>query len=189
MPQTAHEAARRLIPALDRALQNGAPNAGPVATAGAELRHTAERFVQAVQFQQLQTILQPTPAEPYVVFPLPMPHQQGEADLRLYVRDEGGRARIDPEDMRLVIDLRLSRLRRVSVLVHVFHRQLSCHLEADSLPTQRLLEVSAPELQDSLRGLGFAVDPIHCSVAGFSSRDATEVEVPLSKLGGLSVIA
>ena len=180
----AHEVARRLIPALERALDGGAAPPG-----AAELRQTAERFVQATQFQQIQTILQPTPAEPYVAFPLPLPAQQGEADLRLYVREEGGRARIDPNDVRLVIDLRLSQLKRVSVLVHLYQRQLSCHIETDSLPTQRLLEATAPELQDSLRGLGFAVDPIHCSMAGFASRDATEVELPLAKLGGFNVTA
>ena len=185
---SAHEIARRLIPALDRTIASG--NVGPSITAGAaELRHTAERFVQAAQFQHLQTILQPTPAEPYVSFPLPIPVDHGEADLRLYVREEGGRARIDPDDLRLAIELRLSQLKRVSVLVHLYRRQLTCHIETDSLPTQRLMESAAPELRESLRQLGFAVDPIHCAIAGFFGRDATEVELPLAKLGGFNVTA
>ncbi len=185
----AHELARRAIPALDRALQSGALS-GAAQTSAAELRHTAERLVQAVQFQQMQTILQPTPAEPYVLFSLPMPEGHGEGELQLFVRDEGGSPKIDPNDARLVIDLRLSQLRRVSIVVHVYQRQLYCHMEAESLQTQRLLESAAAELQDSLRGLGYAVDPIHCTMAGSARRGTTsQATLQLAKLGRLNVTA
>ncbi len=188
-PPSASAAARRLIPALDRALEPAAPGS-PAAQSGAALRQSAERFVHAVQFQQLQTVLQPTPAEPYVVFSLPVPNQQGEADLRLYVRDENGKPKVDPEDLRMVIDLRLSQLRHVMVSVHLFHRQLSCQIEAESLQTVRLLETATPELRDSLRELGYAVEPIHCAVGGFNrGARETHVALPLNKLGQLNLSA
>lgn len=187
---SAHEVARRLLPALERALQSGGLPSAAVA-AGTELRHTAERFVHAVQFQHIETMQQPTAAEPYIVVPLPVPSQHGEGDLWLYVRDgEAGAPKIDPNDVRLVIDLRLSQLRRVRVTVHAYQRQLTLQIETDSLGVQRLLEAGAPELRDSLRELGYAVEPIHCSVAGMAQRDAvTEVALPISKLGSLNVTA
>jgi hypothetical protein len=185
-----HETARRLIPALDRAMQSASTltAAAPLT----ELRETAARLVHAIQFRQLEILLQPTPAEPYAAFPLPVPQPLGEGELRLYVRDGngGGSPKIDPNDVRLVVDLRLSQLKRVSVVVHVYQRQLFCHIEAESLHAQRLLEASAPELRDSLRGLGYAVEPIHCSMATLSRRTSGgEVTLSLSKLGRLNVTA
>lgn len=187
-PPNIQETVRRLIPVLDRALQSGSLS-GPAEAIGAALRHTAERLVHAMQFQQLQTVLQPTQAEPYVMYALPAPPGQGEGELLLYVRDKGGSPKIDPEDVRLVIDLRLSQLKRVCFNVHLFHRQLSCHVEAESLDSQRLIQVAAPELRDNLHGLGFAVDPIQCTMAGRSRSASSEASLPLTKLGRLNVTA
>jgi hypothetical protein len=138
----------------------------------------------------LQTLLQPTAAEPYVVLALPVPNEHGEGDLRLYVRDEGGSPKVDPEDLRLVIDLRLSQLKRVTVMVHLLHGHLSCRMEAESLHAMRLLEGEAPALRQSLHDLGFAVEPIHCSVGGFSrGTQLTHSTLPIAKLGGFNVTA
>ncbi|HLG74615.1 MAG TPA: flagellar hook-length control protein FliK [Chloroflexota bacterium] len=190
-PMSAHEAARRLLPALDGLTQDGgAPPA--LATAAANLRQTAEHLVHAVQFQQLDALLQPTPAEPYFALPLPIPPQHGQGELWLYVRDggEGGGPKIDPDDVRLAIELRLSQLKRVSIMVHACRGQLTCHMEADTLAVQRLLEAAAPELQEGLRELGYAVDPIRCTVVGTSQRSAhSEVSLPVFKLGSLNVRA
>jgi hypothetical protein len=190
-PMTPHEAARRLLPVLDRLVQDeGAP--AEAVTAAASLRQTAERLVHVMQFQQLDAMLQPTPAEPYFALPLPVPPRHGQGELWLYVRDggEGGGPKIDPDDVRLAIELRLSQLKRVSILVHAYRGQLSCQMEADTLTAQRLLEAKAPELRDGLRELGYAVDPIRCTVAGPSQRSAhSEVSLPVFKLGRLNVKA
>lgn len=156
---------RELLPVLDRAIASG--QLGQATPAAAALRSDAARLVHAIQFQQLQNALAPGAPSPadYVRVPLPVASGGGAAELRIYVKGEPGRPRIDPNDVRVHIELRLSRLDRVGVDVHLCAGRLACHFEADNPEAQRLLENSAGELQDSLRGLGFGVDPIRCKLS------------------------
>ncbi|MBV8085099.1 MAG: flagellar hook-length control protein FliK [Chloroflexi bacterium] len=142
---------RALIPALQRAARGG-----PTSSMTSEVRQAAQRYVHAVQHQQLNNVLAPARGEPMVV-PLPVAAGGGTGELRIYVSpDREGAAAVDAENVRFDIELDLSRLKRVSIGVQLFRGQLSCSMAAERPETQTALAASAPDLKESLERLGFS---------------------------------
>ncbi|MHB8620600.1 MAG: flagellar hook-length control protein FliK [Chloroflexota bacterium] len=161
-------AVRQIIVRLDEALAPGTLPA-PARAMALVLRDSAQQLVHAVQFQQLQNSLSLSrPVDPgFVSFPLPLLAQRGpaQAELRVYYREEGGARSIDPEDVRVALQLELSNLKKVNVTLHLFRRQIVCQVQAESRPAEQALKAAAPDLERALRGLGYGVEPIRCSLA------------------------
>jgi hypothetical protein len=161
----AHLAARQLLPLLDRAIDSGSlPDA--VRDAAVALRDRAQQFVNGVQFQHIQNGLPPASGGPeYLSFPLPLlaGQQASQGELRLYVHDQTGSRRIDPEDVRIVMKLYLTRLQHLTINVHVLRRTIMCHIDSENPAVDRLIRAAAPELRAQLQGLGYSVAPITCS--------------------------
>ncbi len=161
-------AARQLIDRLDTVLTSGTLNQNqqPVAAA---LRDTLQQFVQTVQFHQIENSAAPTPTlgVNYLTFPLPLGDGQTfrQADLSITYKEEGGARRIDPNDVQVVVQLDLSQLKRVTIALHLLQRQIACTIEAENPDVERILAGAAPELRTNLQKLGYAVEPIRCTLA------------------------
>jgi len=151
------------------------------------LRGRAEQFVQNVQFHQLQNGLPASSGGPdYLSFPLPLwAGQQSQGELRLYIQDQAGGRKIDPDDVRLVMQLHMTRLKQLTISVHVLRRQIMCHIESEAPDADRAVRAAAPELREQLQRLGYSVAPITCA----SARKRVNVPQPASKLTKVNVRA
>jgi len=178
-------AVRELVLALDRTIEDGHIS-GAQAAAAAELRETARELTHAVQGQQLRNVVAAGRGEP-LVLPLIVPAGQGRAEVRLFVEpDASGAPKVDPENLRVSIELELSRLKRVSVDVQLWRGRMACQMRADEPLAQAVLDQAAPELRASLAKLGLSVEPIRC-VLGAGELEQTAR--PKSTLASVNVRA
>ncbi|MDE3074946.1 MAG: flagellar hook-length control protein FliK [Chloroflexota bacterium] len=159
--------ARQLLAHLEQSIASDqlSPAQLPVA---ASLRDSLQQLVQVVQFHQLQNVAGagPNAGLGYLTFPIPLGDGRTftSAELRVSYREGTRGRRIDPEDVHLVFQLDMAHLRRVTISLHVHHRQMSCAMEAETAEVERLLSGASPELRTSLEGLGYAVQPIRCAL-------------------------
>ncbi len=125
----------------------------------AQLDDLAPELADLIQAQQLKNAGQPRDSsEQWLAFQVPIsgtPRQLPQtAELRISRRAGG---KIDPQRVRLVLQVELERYQRVELRLDVLGNQVNCHLAGSNEDAVQALRERFPSLQEGLERLGYRV--------------------------------
>lgn len=105
--------------------------------------------------------------------PLLFNGQMTTADLRIFYREEGGRRRIDPDNVRVSLSLDLTGLGPLRIDLSAVDRRAVCRIHAADEGRAAFLQGAADELKAGLERCGYAVSDITCRILEDAEGDDT----------------
>lgn len=183
---------QRLAAAVSQALSNANLDE-PTVHALRQLSGQLEAVAKDLGAVQISNLTQaPNPAnQPYFLFPIPLQTVAGPrtAHLRVFRPHDSGHQPLDPKNLRLALLLDLPELGEIAINLTVFEKHLSGKIISGREQTHQRVQADLPDLDHSLRRLGYYVDSLTADRLPVQKKSIFEepeslerIEVPLPQI-------